>query len=87
MRTSKTPGQRIFLLRNRDNMHVIVRQAVRPDTHSVLLRVLTQQGQVMLTSTVVIEHTRSPIAALREVLRDSRNNDSCDSSHETEVTY
>jgi hypothetical protein len=66
-------------------MHVIVHQAVRPDTHSVLLRVLTQQGQVMLTSTVVIEHTRSPIAALREVMRDSRNSDSCDSSHVTEV--
>jgi hypothetical protein len=51
----------------------------------VLLRVLTQQGQVMPASTVVIEHTRSPIAVLREVMRDSRNNDSCDSSHVTEV--
>jgi hypothetical protein len=39
----------------------------------------------MPTCTVVIEHTRSPIAALREVMRDSRNNDSCDSFHETEV--
>jgi hypothetical protein len=67
-------------------MHVIIHQAVRPDTHSVLLRVLPQQGQVMLTSTVVIEHARSPIATLREVMRDSRNNDSRDSSHETEVT-
>jgi hypothetical protein len=85
MCASKTPGQRLFLLRNRDKMHVIVHQAVRPNTHSVPLRVLTQQGQVMPASTVVIEHTRSPIAALREVLRDSRNNDSCDSSHETKV--
>jgi hypothetical protein len=86
MRTSKTPSQRLFLLlQNRNKMHVIIHQAVRPDTHSVLLRVLTQQGQVMLTGTVVIEHTRSPIAALREVMRDSRNNDSCDSSHETKV--
>jgi hypothetical protein len=51
----------------------------------VLLRVLTQQGQVMPASTVVIEHARSPIAALREVLRDSRNNDSCDSSRATKV--
>jgi hypothetical protein len=64
---------------------VIIHQAVHPDTHSVLLRVLTQQGQVMPASTVVIEHTRSPIAVLREVMRDSRNNDSCDSSHVTEV--
>ena len=63
-------------------MNVVRHQAVSPNPQEVLFAMLPQQPQVELAIRIGEEDILLVIAPLRYVVRQTRNNDSCNARHQ-----
>ena len=75
------PAERVDRHGNRHEVHVVGHQAVGPDPQAAGLALVGQQRQELAAVGVGEEHVLAAVAALRQVMRNAWNNNSCQSCH------
>ena len=75
------PRQALGRPRHRDEVHVVRHEASGPDAHAVRLSLLGHQGEIAFVVGVGEERRQPPVAALRDVMRISRNDHPCKPCH------
>ncbi len=75
------PAQAVGRFRHHDQMHVVGHQAVRPHGHAAGIAPLGHQVDVGVVIVLRKERPLPAVAALRQVMRQTRGDDTSDSRH------
>ena len=84
VRPPERPRKRITSTRDRDQVHVIIHQAIGPDRQLVLLAVLFEEIEIKPASARIVEYDLPSITPLGDMVRYSFENYACDSGHQDE---
>ena len=68
VRSANSPGQRILLVRDSDDMDMIAHQAIADQFQRVLVRLLFQQLQIHPSIIIHEEHILAVVPALRDMM-------------------
>jgi hypothetical protein len=87
MRLADRPCQTVVRLRDRNQMHVVGHQALRPDLDVPLAAPLGHQFQIRLIVVVVEKRLLPTISTLGHMVRQTRHNQSGQSGHASNVEH
>ena len=80
------PAQAIFGFRHRNEMNMVRHKTVSPDFHAALLAPFGHQGNVRPIVFILEEGRQPPIASLSDMVGNTSSYNTCDSSHERNLT-
>lgn len=81
MNVAERPAQAVLVGRNRDDMHVIGHQTVRPYRHPGALRRIRQQVEVECIVATLLERPLAPVAVLLYMMGAIGENKSREAGH------
>ena len=81
MRLAERPRERLLAVRHENEMNVVRHQTIGPASDAVLAALASQKVAIELVVVIAEEHSLAPVAALREVMGKSGDDEASDTSH------